>query len=269
TSTEASATASGSTGAPALSPRGAGVTSRSNSAPDTVGSATGSGATSSSAVGAGGTDSIATSDDATSSQSTTGAPLSPCDSVSACADEPECDYAVEFLQYHACKLDAYVCGDKSGYVTKDGREFPQNQPDWEEWSRDAYHAYLTECHSGTIVNGNSSGDGTGGASSTTGEPVPACECSEGDCCDGCYLLPLGTLCAVEVYDSECNGASLNHLRQKVFCDGESPVCDGATETTQMESHSCDGAPADPPWFGNVCVKDSDGARCECDGYVDS
>src|SRR5690606_22307278 len=111
TSTEASATASGSTGAPALSPRGAGVTSRSNSAPDTVGSATGSGATSSSAGGAAGTDSTATSAAATSSQSTTGAPLSPCDSVSACADEPECDYAVEFLQYHACKLDAYVCGD--------------------------------------------------------------------------------------------------------------------------------------------------------------
>jgi methyl coenzyme M reductase beta subunit len=63
-----------------------------------------------------------------------------------------------------------------------------------------------------------------------------CECSIGQCCDGCHFLPAGTYYYSDIYDTECTGAVApdyascpgyqNRIllyRRDVYCAGDATV----------------------------------------------
>lgn len=79
-----------------------------------------------------------------------------------------------------------------------------------------------------------------------------CECSEGACCDGCHLRPVGTVCEpMRVIESTCSGVAglcggttrVTERHAEVQCSGISSACDGAaTELPASTSYQCgDGA----------------------------
>ncbi len=55
---------------------------------------------------------------------------------------------------------------------------------------------------------------------------PACECSTGPCCDGCWLLPADTICADVYVSSRCS--SLGGAQTVAWTTTARQFCDGVT-----------------------------------------
>jgi hypothetical protein len=149
------------------------------------------------------------------------------------AEQPE-DYEPHEQRVYAGKLWGH-CGNVQLCRVAPGR-----------WSYDTGWTSIADCQSGPIV-----------------EPAPPCECTEGACCDGCYVRPSFHLCGEAERSSQCIGAATaacsvgTRTRDAdhwtLFCDGSSPgACTRWGSHTKYTTGSCS---------GKTCVEDGEHASC--------
>lgn len=87
---------------------------------------------------------------------------------------------------------------------------------------------------------------------TGGEP--ACQCADGECCDGCYLLPRSHFCGEVPRYGKCNANGRLELDYwNLFCNGDATVCNRWAVHTKDTTGYCD--------QGTVCEEVGDMAAC--------
>lgn len=117
-----------------------------------------------------------------------------------------------------------------------------------------------------IGQGGESGGAGGGADPSTGGSAtggaPACECTTGECCDGCHVRPSSYFCGEATRASSCGSQQQYIDFGNLFCDGHSAgrcirfaKVGSATRTGELTVPYCSGS-------GN-CEQFCDGAGLVC------
>jgi len=83
---------------------------------------------------------------------------------------------------------------------------------------------------------------------------PACQCADGECCDGCYFLPRSHFCGEVPRYGECNANGQLELDYwNLFCNGDATVCSRWAVHTKDVTGYCD--------QGTSCEETGDMASC--------
>jgi hypothetical protein len=146
----------------------------------------------------------------------------------------------------------------------------QRWTDYEQGDQRVFGGVLWHCQSPSLCTaypGHSSSPGWFKDAECAGGPtseVAACQCTSGQCCDGCYVRPTSHFCGEFVRKTSCYGATvaacggatktLDRDYWNLFCDGaESAQCTRWGAHTKYHPLECAA--------GSGCVEQGDQASC--------